>query len=160
LPRWLDRSVAEPLARQARTLTLFVSSSAGSGLIDAATGDLQLRSILVPINHAPDYRAAIELARSTSVALGRGVVRITLVHVGGDAMVWPELEDGPDWSWHRVQRAGDPVVQILAAADDVAADLIVMPTQGHDGILDMLRGSTTEQVLRMAKCPLLAVPAQ
>jgi nucleotide-binding universal stress UspA family protein len=49
---------------------------------------------------------------------------------------------------------------ILAAAESHAADLIVMATAGHDGVLDALRGSTTEQVLRRASCPLLAVPTR
>ena len=56
-------------------------------------------------------------------------------------------------------RNGDPVDQILAAADEVEADLIVMPTAGRTGVFDALRGSTTERVLRRAQCPLLAVPA-
>jgi nucleotide-binding universal stress UspA family protein len=52
------------------------------------------------------------------------------------------------------------VDQILTTSEDHDADLIVMPTQGRDGFLDALRGSTTEQVLRAARCPVLAVPAQ
>jgi nucleotide-binding universal stress UspA family protein len=34
-----------------------------------------------------------------------------------------------------------------------------MATEGHEGILDALRGSVTEQVVRRAPCPVLAVPA-
>jgi len=34
----------------------------------------------------------------------------------------------------------------------------VMSTAGHEGFLDALRGSVTEQVLRHSPCPLLAVP--
>ena len=56
-------------------------------------------------------------------------------------------------------RDGDPVEQILAAADELEVDLIVMPTAGRAGVFDVLRGSTTERVLRRAPCPLLAVPA-
>jgi nucleotide-binding universal stress UspA family protein len=33
-----------------------------------------------------------------------------------------------------------------------------MATEGHQGFLDALRGSTTERVLRGALCPVLAVP--
>ena len=44
------------------------------------------------------------------------------------------------------------------AADEIKADLIVMPTAGRAGVFDALRGSTTERVLRRAPCPLLAVP--
>ena len=31
--------------------------------------------------------------------------------------------------------------------------------KGHDGFLDMFRGSKTERVLRAVNCPLMAVPA-
>jgi nucleotide-binding universal stress UspA family protein len=34
-----------------------------------------------------------------------------------------------------------------------------MPTTGHDSILNALRGSTTERVIRHAPCPVFAVPA-
>jgi nucleotide-binding universal stress UspA family protein len=47
---------------------------------------------------------------------------------------------------------------IIALAEEQNADLIVMATAGHNGILDALRGSVTEQVLRRAPFPLLAVP--
>ncbi len=53
---------------------------------------------------------------------------------------------------------GDVVGAIVAAATDWHADLIGMPTAGHHGFLDALRGSTTERVLRQAPCPVLTVP--
>lgn len=55
-------------------------------------------------------------------------------------------------------RAGGVVDGILGAAADIGADLIVMSTHGRNGFLDAARGSTTEQVLRRAPRPLLAVP--
>ena len=67
--------------------------------------------------------------------------------------------DGDRWAFTRMVRDGDPVEQILAAAGEVKADLIVMPTAGRAGVFDVLRGSTTERVLRRAPCPVLAVPA-
>lgn len=49
------------------------------------------------------------------------------------------------------------------APESVAAtrerDLIVLTTAGHHGILDALRGGTTERILRSARCPVLATPA-
>jgi nucleotide-binding universal stress UspA family protein len=56
-------------------------------------------------------------------------------------------------------RKGDPVEAITDFANEWPADLIVMPTAGHVGYLDALRGSTTERVLRQAPCPVLAMPA-
>ncbi len=160
LPRWLDPSVAEPLARAANTMTMFVPNHARRTLIGTTTGELRLRNILVPVDRRPDFGAAMEIARSTAETLGKDVVRITLAHVGSEAMRWPVLNDGPHWRWQVVQFGGDAVTQILTAADQLEADLIVMPTEGQHGVLDMLRGSTTEQVLRMAHCPVLAVPAR
>ena len=48
---------------------------------------------------------------------------------------------------------------IIDTADELDAELIVMATRGHDSLLDALRGSTTEQVLRNSGRAVLAVPA-
>jgi nucleotide-binding universal stress UspA family protein len=50
------------------------------------------------------------------------------------------------------------VESILATADDLDANLIVMTTSGRDSLDQALLGSTTERVLRNADCPVLAVP--
>jgi nucleotide-binding universal stress UspA family protein len=54
---------------------------------------------------------------------------------------------------------GDPAPEILAQAVDCQADLIVMGTQGLEGTRRLVFGSTTEKVLREARVPVLAVPA-
>jgi nucleotide-binding universal stress UspA family protein len=85
---------------------------------------------------------------------------ITLLHVGdGQELSSMRAHDGPQWVIARMHREGVPVDEIAAAADLVRADLIVMPTEGRHGVFDALRGSTTERVLRRARCPVLAVPA-
>lgn len=48
--------------------------------------------------------------------------------------------------------------EILKAAEEERADLIVMSTNGRGGITKMLIGSVTEQVLRNASVDLLAIP--
>ena len=53
----------------------------------------------------------------------------------------------------------DAVEVIMEAATEWPADLIAMPTAGHRGFLDALRGATSERVLRQASCPALTVPA-
>jgi nucleotide-binding universal stress UspA family protein len=52
-------------------------------------------------------------------------------------------------------RAAD---EIVAYANRIPADLIVMGTHGRTGIRRVLLGSVAEQVLRQARCPLLVVP--
>jgi nucleotide-binding universal stress UspA family protein len=54
-------------------------------------------------------------------------------------------------------RYGNVVQTIIDAAVEYDVDLICMPTAGHHGVLDALRGSTTERVLRNASRPLLAI---
>jgi nucleotide-binding universal stress UspA family protein len=53
---------------------------------------------------------------------------------------------------------GKPADEIVAYADEVEAKMIVMATHGHSGIEHILLGSTTEAVLRHAKCPVLSIP--
>ena len=55
-------------------------------------------------------------------------------------------------------REGPVVETIISVAGEIDANIIVMPTAGHRGLLDALRGSVTERVLREAPCPVLAVP--
>jgi nucleotide-binding universal stress UspA family protein len=46
----------------------------------------------------------------------------------------------------------------LTVANESGADLIIMVTAGTHGWMDAIRGSTTEQVIRETKCPVLAMP--
>jgi Universal stress protein family len=55
-------------------------------------------------------------------------------------------------------RCGDVVKSIVDAAIEYDVDLIGMPTAGRHGVLDALRGSTTQRVVRHAPCPVFAVP--
>ena len=48
--------------------------------------------------------------------------------------------------------------EIIRVAEEIEADLIVIATEGHNGILDALFGSTSEQVLRHSTCPILSIP--
>ena len=69
-----------------------------------------------------------------------------------------ELPEGSGWVWESLLGDGEPNEAILAAADRLEANLIVMTTNGRDTLDQALKGSTTERVLRKAKCPVLAVP--
>ena len=53
---------------------------------------------------------------------------------------------------------GDPAFQILQAARDGAADVIVMATHGRKGVPRVVLGSVTEAVLHATPCPLLTIP--
>jgi nucleotide-binding universal stress UspA family protein len=68
------------------------------------------------------------------------------------------LPEADNVTWKELVRSGDVVPEIADYARANAVNLIVMSTAGKEGILDALRGSVTQQVLRQAHCPLLAVP--
>jgi nucleotide-binding universal stress UspA family protein len=55
-------------------------------------------------------------------------------------------------------REGVIAPEILRAAHDLPADLIVMGTHGSSGLERWLLGSVAENVLRHAACPVLTVP--
>ncbi len=52
---------------------------------------------------------------------------------------------------------GKPFVEIIKAAKNYHADLIVMGTHGRTGLQSMLIGSVAEKVVRKAPCPVLTV---
>lgn len=52
---------------------------------------------------------------------------------------------------------GDPGHEIAQTAEDLKADLIVLPSHGRTGIARVLIGSTAERVVRMAHCPVLVL---
>lgn len=54
-------------------------------------------------------------------------------------------------------RGGSPVPEILAAAREVAADLIAMTTHGRSGLRRLLIGSVAEGLLRQSEIPVLLV---
>jgi nucleotide-binding universal stress UspA family protein len=155
LPAWLQRSVAAEVAFRSRTLTLFVPAGCRP-FVALADGHTSLRRILVPVAEKPRPDAALTYATRAAEALGDRPVEITVLHVGEEPGPDPALAEGEPWRWLRRTVRGDPVERILAAAEE--ADLIVMATAGREGVLDALRGSVTERVLRAAPCPVLAVP--
>jgi nucleotide-binding universal stress UspA family protein len=57
---------------------------------------------------------------------------------------------------HRL-REGSPAAEILRTADEDRCDLIVMGMHGRTGLDRVRMGSVVEEVLRRARCPVLAV---
>jgi nucleotide-binding universal stress UspA family protein len=55
-------------------------------------------------------------------------------------------------------REGGPAAEILDAARELPADLVVMGTHGRTGFERFVLGSVTETVLRRVPCPVLTVP--
>ena len=155
--RWFQKSVGEPIAYGSGQITLFVPYGV-QGFVSRATGAVSLCNVLIPVAHKPSPQPALDatarFVRSLQVAAGT----VTLLHVGAGeppAVRWPDL---PGWRWRQTIAGGDPAERIVRAAGDLAADLIVMTTDGPEGFLDGLRGTTSARVLNKARCPVANLP--
>jgi nucleotide-binding universal stress UspA family protein len=151
---------------------------------DQKPSPFKLKRILVPIDYSAcskkALRYAIPLARQFSASL-------TLLHVvqasypvGGEfatmdytlcekelcdltekqlaVMAREEIPD--DVPAAALVRKGYPVQQIIDAARDLEIDLIILSTHGHTGLKHVFLGSTAENVVRRAPCPVLVVREQ
>lgn len=156
---WLKASVSEPLAHRTDTSTLFVPADS-PGIVDPANGRLTARKILLPVAEVPDAQNAVTLAARTAIAAHEvhgDEVELHLTHVG-DRMPALQLPEHEGIRWSQSLQAGDVIEQITDAARDLPADLVVMASDGRNGILDAFRGSHSEQIVRRVPCPLLVVP--
>jgi nucleotide-binding universal stress UspA family protein len=159
LDRWTHKQVAEPIARRSGEITLFIPHGS-EGFVSMESGAVSLRNILIPVDHSPDPQIAVDGAVSFAHALECHGVTFTLLHVGEEDL-FPEVvvSERETWRWRKICRQGRVERQILQAAHECRADLIVMTTRGHHGFLDALRGSATERIVRNSTCPVLALPA-
>jgi nucleotide-binding universal stress UspA family protein len=152
---WFSGSIASDLAREAKLPALIVPNQA-RGFVDPETGQVRLKNILIPVDSHPDPKNAVVLVRAIAALLEVPEPVLHLLHVG-EAM--PNIETGSAKT-EQLLRGGSPIDVILSTADEVGADLIVMATEGRHGFLDIVRGSTSEQVLHKARVPILTVPAE
>jgi len=139
---------------------------------------LAISTILYPTDFSEEAATAFDVA----CALAReGQARVVVLHVerpplatlGGTAGVPPlpneydreRLEEqlrlirAPEAGIqveHRLE-FGEPEAVILAVAEQIGADLIIMGTHGRTGLRRLLMGSVAEHIVRRASCPVLTV---
>ncbi len=135
----------------------------------------QEKKILVPFDFSDESRQAIDTALSMATA-----DHIHVVHVAPDlAVASPEVV----WDTHTDEQRresttrsfdrefkdakyrdvtfhvsfGDPGHGISKFAEDIGADVIVMPSHGRTGLKHLVIGSVAERVMRLAHCPVLVL---
>ncbi len=134
------------------------------------------------ILHPTDYSERSEFAFRIACSLARDYrAKLVLLHVAlrsvtveGEAAIAPRSEEyfqeqreilesvsvPVEIHVERQVGEGDPAEEILRAAQDLKADLIVLGTHGRTGLARLLMGSVAEQVVRRAPCPVLTVRTQ
>ena len=157
LPLWLKPSMARAIARRTDAMTLFVPR--GCRGIVSIDGIIHLRRILLPVDREPDPQEAVIRAVRIAEAFGDDVVEVVTLHVNDGDFPRCERPASQSCVWKEARSEGDVAAAILNAAQE-EVDLIIMATEGRRGIVDALRGSVTDRVVRGAPCPVLAVPAR
>ncbi len=171
LKRVLLGSVAERVIRHAECSVLVLRRAD-----DEDTSDwLPRRKVLVPVDLSESTAMAIETAhrfvddpKSLEVVNVVSTFNESLMS-GTVALTEEDFRDSrneclrrflEESGWPSLQTrilVGDPGMTISEYADDVGADLIVIPSHGFHGLDRLLLGSTTERVIRHTNCPVLVL---
>jgi nucleotide-binding universal stress UspA family protein len=148
---WLKESTAESIAHNIGAPALYLTEGK-RGFVDAQTGALTLRTVLLPVDaNLPCKEAWLWLVDFLEAVAPNA--KIHLLHVGSE--VPPNAQEFRDVI---EIREGTVVQTIIEAAAELQAEMIVMPTKAQGGLLGALRGSVTSKVLDHAPCPVLAIP--
>jgi len=139
-----------------------------------------IENILVAVDFSDSSKAALRHATQLADAFDAAVTIVNVIEVnngwlnyGGDP--FPVLDEearenrkrtlqrfarecGALRSWRYIARLGKPAEEIVEAAREVNADIVVIATRGLSGLKHAMIGSTTEEVVRMARCPVWVVP--
>jgi nucleotide-binding universal stress UspA family protein len=174
--RFLLGSVTENVLRKAMCPVLTVPP------LTAPTSKLPFKQLLCPVDFSEQSISALQFAFSIAQ---ESDARITILHVFEwtsddqllakrafelsefrrgreiearqqlDALISDEVRN---WcAPEPMLRYGKPCRQILTVAEAEQFDLIVMGVQGRNALDVMLFGSTTNQVVRQAPCPVLTL---
>lgn len=138
---------------------------------------LSAQKIVVPIDFSEMSEKAIKKAQD--IAPDCSAIHLVHVlyplHAVSPGVVWGEMNDAKreeavkksfekflkDYDCQEVTtevRFGHPGEEIVDYADEIAADLIIVPSHGHHGMKRFVLGSVAEKIIRHAKCPVLVLP--
>lgn len=143
---------------------------------------LKLKKILVPIDFSDASKKAFQYAIPLADQFGASVTLLYIVETHPELSyapfdmervrmneiahersekklkeLCPDLGGKSGIKFKTVVRDGRAYEEITKAAEEINADLIVMATHGYTGLKHTVLGSTTERVVRYAKCPVLTV---
>lgn len=155
------------------------------GARPAGGSPLAFRRIVVPIDFSAESTRALKIAAGLDQGDGGNLL---LVHVVGPIYDLRDFGYGPVQRrrpneglmrharqrlralarrhvgekrlWRCVVRSGTAPHQILKAAEEFRAELVIMPTRGLSHAPPTEVGSTAERVVRHAPCPVLVLPKQ
>ena len=148
----------------------------------AAKSKVRIRRILVPVDFSEHSKGALRYAVDLGLIFDAELILVFVVEsvgypadLGYDQAVIPAIErDLSERGKTELSRlaeeyiggklavklhvpAGRPFVEIIRAAREFDADMIIIATHGHTGVEHILFGGTAEKGVRKAPCPVLVV---
>lgn len=167
--RMICGSVAESVMRRSSRPVLVARDG------EEARPDATIRMILHPTDFSMHSWPALGVARALARAhrAGLALMHVAPAEVLAGGTFYAPADLGPDREeLAKLQQSaaaglegrvtarfcqGDPVTEILLAAEDLGCDLIVMGSHGRTGLRRLLMGSVAESVCRRAPCLTLIV---
>jgi universal stress protein A len=146
--------------------------------------NVKVDTILVPTDFSSDAEKALETATDLAKQFGAKLVLLHAYHIevplayagfeGGVVLPPTFQQEVSDAASKRVQELAKtaaasgveargiavsepPSIAIVAEAEELPADLIVIGTRGLTGLKHVVLGSVAERVVRHAPCPVLTV---
>lgn len=160
LARLFDPSVAETVTYQTRSHALLLPIQC-HGFVGQADGRSSLTRVLFAPDPGQDLQSAFAYLRIWLDAFrGDNPVEITVLYTGeADESAQPAfLPNAAGQTWREETRDGDPLGSVIEAARDLDVGMVAIHTHGPLGLRGRLRGSRTDQLLRLLQVPLLSMP--
>lgn len=121
-----------------------------SGLARALGGKVILITVMVEPVYLPEYAPPPERTAQLMVAHERTLQqRLVEIQTRLRAEAVPA---------EAVLRRGAAARQILALAEETGAAYIVIGSHGHGAVFELFLGSTSQAVVKRARCPVLVIP--
>ena len=170
-------SVAEEVVRHAPCPVLTLREEKAPKAIEA------VEKILVPVDFSPYSQEALSYGKEVAALYGAGLQVLHTIEEpaypyfytpGGTYSPVEQLEalrekaeealdkmlsetPGPEVPAERFVATGRPASEIARFAEERGSDMVVIATHGLTGLERLLVGSTAEQVVRLAHCPVFTV---
>ncbi len=156
LQRWMLGSVAEAMIRSATAPVLVVRHPT-----DFENAPMTIARILTPVNHSRADLVTLGIAADLATLFGAELVSLRVIGAQEDSENCTPLPDKiHGLPIEHLVRAGKTSEVILATAQEIAANLIVLSTMPKT-FLDMeILPSTVTQVLQYGVVPVLVLPAE
>jgi nucleotide-binding universal stress UspA family protein len=141
-----------------------------------AVNHLPVQKVIVPVDFSEASLAAVDVALQFAAA-PEGVYVIYVLPIITDyeaAIIWEKVADSarqeqgeralreklPGSKYEKVHmkvKVGDAGHEVASYAQEIGADLIVLPSHGRRGLSHLLIGSVAERIVRLAHCPVLVL---